>query len=491
MIPEPIEAAQRGNLAALTEGDLSPAWAAVADALRCLASRDAVERPRAEDLCAGLEGVGGARALELLGVRALLALDRVALESTIHALLGFGVHGAAAYNHLSGWLAFLRGQGEIAQKLGEQLESDSRARGKSTGVVEGAVLNAAGILLGGDPSAALKQVRRAARMAQSERLWTSNFLAGILLSRARRMNGQTYLAARVAVACLAVTGSEWAPLLEWELFFAGGDTSHAHRELPIVRVRAELAEWLLGDGQVPRRTALGSVPHEGDIAAALFAAGASEETSEAATSKWIYGNAQDVPGIISGISAHASQHGPVRIIVRSNAKARRMLHTVPKGVTPLPPSGVEATRVEALVAVLAFADGPLSRRTLFERTYGFKYRPEIHEDAFKVLRSQAKSFIAGWATLGSVDGYVLHVHKDIAVLDPGSKQPTGNAILGRLGQMGQSNAKSLAETLGIPLRTVQAALKELVNDGACEVQRIGRRVEYVVEDTTFQEITLT
>ena len=160
-----------------------------------------------------------------------------------------------------------------------------------------------------------------------------------------------------------------------------------------------------------------------------------------------------------------------------------------RDVTHVPPSGTEATRVEVLIAVLAFADAPLGRRALFEAAYGFKYRPEIHEDAFKVLRSQAKNFITGRATLDSTDGYVLRVHEDFSVIDPRCKQPTNNVILGRLGQIGQSNARRLSETLGIPLRTVQAALKGLVEDGACEMQRFGRRIEYIVEDTTFREIT--
>jgi hypothetical protein len=36
---------------------------------------------------------------------------------------------------------------------------------------------------------------------------------------------------------------------------------------------------------------------------------------------------------------------------------------------------------------------------------------------------------------------------------------------------------------------VQEALQELVADGACAVERVGRRFSYRVHDTTFTEIT--
>ena len=41
----------------------------------------------------------------------------------------------------------------------------------------------------------------------------------------------------------------------------------------------------------------------------------------------------------------------------------------------------------------------------------------------------------------------------------------------------------------MPLRTVQATLRQLANEGVCRVERSGRNVEYVVEDTTFREPT--
>ena len=39
------------------------------------------------------------------------------------------------------------------------------------------------------------------------------------------------------------------------------------------------------------------------------------------------------------------------------------------------------------------------------------------------------------------------------------------------------------------MRSTQNALEELLDDGACERQKVGRKVQYVLEDTTYSEPT--
>ena len=50
-------------------------------------------------------------------------------------------------------------------------------------------------------------------------------------------------------------------------------------------------------------------------------------------------------------------------------------------------------------------------------------------------------------------------------------------------------AKDAAKLLGIPVRTAQDGLRRLVDDGVCRAEKVGRRLEYHLEDTTFREPT--
>ena len=62
-------------------------------------------------------------------------------------------------------------------------------------------------------------------------------------------------------------------------------------------------------------------------------------------------------------------------------------------------------------------------------------------------------------------------------------------VLQLVAKRGSVTAKDAAGALGIPLRSAQSALKELVEGGACKLRRDGRKVAYEVEDTTFREPT--
>ncbi|MEM9192403.1 MAG: helix-turn-helix domain-containing protein [Myxococcota bacterium] len=73
--------------------------------------------------------------------------------------------------------------------------------------------------------------------------------------------------------------------------------------------------------------------------------------------------------------------------------------------------------------------------------------------------------------------------------DPRCAKSIDDRILRTLAESGMSNARATAEKLGAPLRSVQHALKRLVDEGACFVEKQGRAVHYRIEDTTFFEPT--
>jgi DNA-binding transcriptional ArsR family regulator len=90
------------------------------------------------------------------------------------------------------------------------------------------------------------------------------------------------------------------------------------------------------------------------------------------------------------------------------------------------------------------------------------------------------------------DGRVaIVVRRPLAVEDPRCQEPLADRVLDRLAASnGRATAKELTAALRVPLRTVQRALGQLVDEGACHAEPDGRKTEYVVEDTTFNEPSL-
>ena len=84
---------------------------------------------------------------------------------------------------------------------------------------------------------------------------------------------------------------------------------------------------------------------------------------------------------------------------------------------------------------------------------------------------------------------VLEPHQRLVIADPRCERPTESRVLVLLGRHGLTTAKQAAKTLAISVRSAQAALQALVEDGALERVREGRSVGYVLEDTTFEEPT--
>jgi hypothetical protein len=106
-------------------------------------------------------------------------------------------------------------------------------------------------------------------------------------------------------------------------------------------------------------------------------------------------------------------------------------------------------------------------------------------DAGELRRDGADAGGAG----ASGPSLVLILGKPIVVPDMRCALPTSDRVLRALATLGTTSASTAAESLRMPLRTVQAVLQQLVAEGACTVERDGRRVSYRIEDTTFTEVT--
>jgi DNA-binding transcriptional ArsR family regulator len=86
----------------------------------------------------------------------------------------------------------------------------------------------------------------------------------------------------------------------------------------------------------------------------------------------------------------------------------------------------------------------------------------------------------------------LRLAAPIAIPDPTTATDLRELVLRFLAENGgRASARDVAEALGVPLRTVQDALGQLVGDESCRRERSGRTHEYALEDTTFFAPTIT
>jgi DNA-binding transcriptional ArsR family regulator len=116
----------------------------------------------------------------------------------------------------------------------------------------------------------------------------------------------------------------------------------------------------------------------------------------------------------------------------------------------------------------------------------------LHRGTFDTLLHRVRGLVEGSAELiRQDDHYELAVADSFTIVDPRCARPLEDQLLRALAESGGGSAKEIAQSLDIPLRSVQHLLKGLVEDGACLSEKDGRRVAYKVEDTTFQEPTRT
>ena len=163
-------------------------------------------------------------------------------------------------------------------------------------------------------------------------------------------------------------------------------------------------------------------------------------------------------------------------------------------------------RTETGIAALALAgETGTTREVFFRSVYGFPFVAHRHQavldvlchrmrnllgDAGEVRRESGESGASGNGTNAPVGpSLALILKTPIVVPDMRCALPTADRVLRALATLGTTSASTAADSLRMPLRTVQAVLQQLVAEGACSIERDGRRVAYKIEDTTFTEIT--
>ena len=467
---EAFERALRGDHAAAREllaGDLDEGWAL---ALRATLPEGAgrgdagFEAPAVDEVEASA-GDAGALALACAhGAR--LAFARCAPEALRRwrdALAARAPAELPALRLADAQLALLSGGGVDGAAL-ESVEGAALREGAAATVVEAAATRALVELERGELDAARGHARRAVRMSRTEELVHPQYLGGVTLARVRRHAGQPHVALRILVALDRVASGEWRAWLSHERALAGDRA--AQPEALDALAEAAPCPWLRS---------------EAALAAALF----DPEREAPGIEAWRAGRVTAVPRGLVALAAGTTEHP---CLVRVDP-ARPAVRVLVSGDAPAL-STSRPGRIETTLSVLALAPAPLPVEALFAQVYGFEFEPRIHRGSLEVLIHRVRELLGERASVERTLGEVSLVPRAaFAVPDPRVKRTLDDAVLRAIAARPGATARESAERAGAPLRSVQHALKRLVEDGACEAIKRGRAVCYRVEDTTFTEPT--
>ncbi len=451
-----------------------------------------------------------------LASRALRGLEGGALGAWAEAS---AAHVPALERTLArGWADLLRG---------EEAEAAAAAAASTGGPcdVEAGAL-AALAALERDPGAARLFARQASRLAAGEARRAEACLAHVVLARVRRHTGKPAVAARILSALAPVAPPRWHGWLAWELTLAAGPDAEAlPASLAARAIRGDrLAAAALALGAVVRAAGAGdcvAFDREGArllaaVAACaplrveaerLLAAVDDRRPADEEARRFRAGLRALPPGGLQGLAALDADPGSGAIslvLVRPGAPGRRILRLARRlaggegdgrgdgegdrgGDDADALAGAQA-RVLAGLAALALA-GPegLGTPEFFRAVYGFPYAARQHGSLVDVLVHRMRRALgaAGCVTRDEAR-LALAVARPLALPDPRGATAPEDGLVRFLVRAGPTTSDAAAAALGIPLRTAQALLRDLVDDGLCQAVRAGRQVVYKVEDTTFQ-----
>ena len=363
---------------------------------------------------------------------------------------------------------------------------------------------------------AIALARRSSRMAASEEFPQLEYLCNWVLARVRRASSRNHAAARILDALLSTAQPRWRPVLLWELAMSGhhamvskhlpeddGDwpaeilakaitaaETGNRAELDAAATRLASLTWALSFHATEAKALLDGLDplREPQMLSPEVAAWCTDQTDE-------------VPIALRGFV-------PPPRVLRDWGVAGALVYVTPQGLhrrallngAPLlPEAAFEIAgsarghgRVEHALCILARQNGQsISVSDLFEHVYGFELSSRPHEDAFTTLMARVRAALddAGEVRAGDRER-TLQLKQPLIIPDPRCEQSKDNLVLQLVAQVGRVSAAQASRILGIPVRTTQAALKALAEEGACRIIREGRNIEYVVEDTTFHVPTM-
>jgi DNA-binding transcriptional ArsR family regulator len=377
--------------------------------------------------------------------------------------------------------------------------------GRADLVIEAVTVRALAATAAGDLAGALRLARRVSRMARTEAMPQLEILAHLVLARLRRLTGKPHLGTRILSALFRVAPPPWRPWLEWELVLARGEgasVGEAALELEALLVAARGGDRPAFDrtGAALAARAASFAPVSSDLGL-LWAAldpGVPAAATPPALEPFCRGAVDEPPLGLVGVAGGRDEEAPVAWVLSRPGVAPRRLLAPGDGlaraagpVRTLQESEGRQLRTDSAIAVLALA-GPdgIDEGSLFRRLYGFEYEPVRHQSVRAVLYGRVRKRLGDAAELERQEGRLRLVHEEaLLVPDPRCSPPPETRILRVLAERREAPAREVAERLGIPLRTVQEALRRLADDGALRAERRAHGLHYVLEDTTFSEPT--
>lgn len=402
------------------------------------------------------------------------------------------------------WSCFASGEWPAMRDIAGAVARAASAPDASELRVEATALRAWAELELGDADSAVQSARTAARMGRTEAYPQAEYLAAIVLARVRRHLGKSFLAAHILGSLRRYASAPWRAWIDWELAMAcGGLEGEAPEGSAAEGLAATLSAARHGEAIGFRRElhrlaaravawpAVRSDVHRIEVACCDGA-----PPAEAAFAQWRDGvQSGPPPGV--GASGRALQDRPAGALrVHSSGECHRipgLAIALARAEGSIVVPGVRShERVDTLIAVVAMAGAAgVEQDDAFERVYGFAYDSVLHGGRFGVLIHRARDRLAGRATLERDQGRLQFVpgSESLVLPDPRCTLHAGDRVLRALASRSGASARELSRELTIPLRTVQAALRELVEQGLCRGHKRGRDQQYRVEDTTFREPT--
>lgn len=451
-------------------------------------------------------------------LRGVLCLDPVAVERWAQAAMRIEVDDgvsriqtvcAALWQSL---FATTAGPSSLAQRA-QALQREARGLQCATVVLEAGIQHALALLSSGDVAEALEAARRASLAARAEGLLAQEYLANIVLARARRMNGAATLATRILRALAAVVPPAWRAWLHWEGILAGDRATFegTPQAEPPTLLRGLIDAAVAGDvpGFEQARARLMALcrtlrPLHEDARGliALLSVEPEAEAPPAAMASFIDGSRAYPDLSLQGLTASGDGDSVFAWVVYARGRpARRvwgpglpLVETrLAERFERIPPEPPRQARVYALLASLALAGAQgLSEAEAFERVYGFSFSPPRHVGVLKTLVHRARTELGPHGHLERGAGRMrLHAARPLAIVDPVCQPSLEERVLRAMAaNVGTVSAQQAAASVGVSLRYAQVALQKLVEQGQCVVARAGREVAYRLEDTTFFEPTL-
>lgn len=450
---------------------------------------------------ASKNAIGAASRLCALGQRAaILRFDRRDAHhwSQLHAQIGGGTETGEMWFAVSkAWSALMGGAPEEAGEIAETLSVRAASEQHSGIVLEAAALKALASSSSGRHEEALGFARRASRMARTESMPQQEYLASIVLARARRLAGKPHLATFILTALGRFASSPWNAWIRWELSLSPGIAFPDVGETHVLPMYQAAAAGHRGDYQKASTRAASVATWLPDLATDVQTLGelidpmakVSEELQA-----WTSGETNMSPRGLQGVVS--SDSGAIALVYAHPSKvARRFLicgaPLLPEGTVPFAPAATHVRTDTALATLLLAGAEGLDGDVLWQLVYGFPYIHDKHRTIRNVLHHRMRKRLGEHAALVQVDSmWTVLVRVPISIPDPRCLLPREHTLLTLIARSGTLTATHVAERMGIPLRTAQQTLKELANDGACHAERAGREIKYRLEDTTFTEPTV-